>query len=235
MKNIIYLAAALVLGACAFPRTPDDGDLIRATRQFQPELFASGARGEIIVKMHDDQTDDAGWFGKKYTNVLYYRNTSSGEAGYLEMKPKSSSSDYAAAMLPIGDYEVSNLKLSYVWTESRRQGNMTITTTHLEEHDGFLGGDRLSFNVRAGMVLYIGDIALRMGDNTVSKNDRSINARGYEISDKSAEIPAGRKAEWESEFGKPMDIGMIQIQRGARPVGAADKIGTIPAGKGKKK
>ncbi|MDR1071300.1 MAG: hypothetical protein LBL21_01500 [Rickettsiales bacterium] len=232
MKAIYFLVAAM-LAACAFPRTPSDGDLLRATRNFQPELFASGARGEIIVKMHDDLTDDSGWFGRKYTNIFMYKNASSGETGYLEMHPKDEDDEYAAAMLPIGDYEVSDLKLRYVYTTTTQTGNMRTITTHVEEYSGFAGNDKLTFNVGAGKVLYIGDIELHKGDNSVSEDDRTINTNSYKISDKSAEIPADKKDAWEKEFGKPIVSGLISVRKGAKPKIAAQKIGEVPNSKGK--
>ncbi|MDR1027233.1 MAG: hypothetical protein LBL46_02340 [Rickettsiales bacterium] len=207
MKKLLTLAMSFALAACAWPRTPTDGDLFRATRQFQPELFATGSRGEVVVKMHDDQTS-TGWFGKKYSNILNYKNVASKEAGYLEMK--TGETEYATAMLPIGDYEITGMKLLYVWTETQRQGNVTITTTHIEEHDGFMGADKLAFSVRAGRVIYLGDIALHLGDNAVSKDDRSVNKSTYKITDKSAEISADQKREWEEEFGRPLEVGLIR-------------------------
>jgi hypothetical protein len=224
-----------MLAACAFPRTPSDGDLLRATRNFQPELFASGARGEIIVKMHDDLTDGSGWFGKKYTNILTYKNASSGEAGYLEMFPKDDDAQYAAAMLPIGDYEVADLKLQYIYTTTQQNGNVRTITTHIEEYSGFAGNDRLTFNVGAGKALYIGDVELHKGDNSVSKEDRTVDTNSYKIADKFSEIPADKKEKWEKEFGRPVEVGLIRIQKGAKPGIAAQKIGEVPNRQGKHK
>lgn len=45
MRKFLSLFLCLLVVACAIPATPEDGDLINATKQFRRELFESGARG----------------------------------------------------------------------------------------------------------------------------------------------------------------------------------------------
>ncbi|MBD5391336.1 hypothetical protein HDR66_00860 [bacterium] len=208
MKKIAILLCVMTLGACTFPTTPQDGDLMNATHQFQPELFTSGARGVAIVSMSDN-VSDTGWFGKNYTNGLAFKNTQSGEAFFLSTK--KGSNDYDTAMLTVGEYEVTNLYMQYVYTTTSQVGNTTIVTTHVDTDDHFEGDKKIRFTVRPGVVTYIGHIDLVRAENVVS-SDGVKKPNSFNISDKSADIPERQIKKWKQKFGTDYAVNVATVQ-----------------------
>jgi hypothetical protein len=196
------------MGACAFPTSPSEGNLLNGSKQFRPELFDSGARGEVVVSMSDNISDD-GWFGKNYENVVSFKNLQSGEVYYLTTRLDDK--DYDWAMLPIGEYEVTNLYLQYVYTTSTRHGNTTTVTTHVETINHFEGNSKIRFNVRPGVVSYIGNFELVKSDNRVNV-DGSHSVNSFKIQDLSAKIPDKQKKKWEQEFGKSYVVNLAAVK-----------------------
>jgi hypothetical protein len=209
MKKLILFAAALALGACAFPSTPSEGDLVAGTRQYRPELFASGARGQVIMSISDN-VSSSGFFGKKYRDVAAFKNVQNGTAFYLDAK--LGDKDFAAAMLPIGKYEITNLYMEYIYTTTQRNGNTTIITTNIETHSHFEGKNKITFDVKPGEVAYLGNIELVKGENAVD-NEGAKLADTFKITDDSAGIPDARKTEWEKEFGRPFIVRLPSVNK----------------------
>jgi hypothetical protein len=198
MKKLLFLLPATYLCACTFPITPGEGNLLAGTKQFQPELFNYGARGVVIASMTDNVSDD-GFFGKEYDDVMAFKNIKTGEVYSLTTHIGDNEFDYA--MLPIGEYQITNLYLQYVYTTTQQIGNTTQTTTHIETVEHFENDKIITFNVLPGTVSYIGNIELVQSDNTVS-NDGRVSGNSFNITDKSAEISDAQKSEWMDEFGK---------------------------------
>jgi hypothetical protein len=198
MKKLVSGTMLLGLCACAFPGTPYEGNLLNGSKQFRRELFDSGARGEIILSMSDNVSND-GWFGKKYENIIAFKNLQTGEV--YNLRTKSGDNEYDWAMLPIGGYQVTNLYLQYVYTTSDRVGNTTRVTTHVETLEHFEGDSKVRFNVKPGIVSYIGNFEMIMPENKVDPDGRYA-LRSFKIQDLGDKISDGQKKKWEREFGK---------------------------------
>lgn len=207
MKKTALYALTMVLAACAFPRTPGDGDLLNATHNFQPELFSSGARGQVIVSLADNVSDD-GWFGKNYTDGIAFKNLQSGEVFFLSTK--KGVRDYDTAMLTIGEYEVTNLYLQYVYTTTSSAGNTTITTTHVETDENYQGDCRIRFTVRPGRVSYIGHFDLIRAENRVGADGVALR-NSFKLSDHAADIPQKQRDKWRRMFGVDFDVAPAKI------------------------
>ncbi|MDR2268827.1 MAG: hypothetical protein LBD94_01430 [Rickettsiales bacterium] len=197
MKKLCLLVMTAGLAACAFPYTPRDGDLLNGAKQFQPELFESGARGQAIVFLSDN-VSKGGFFGKKYRNVIAFKNLQSGAVFYLETKLDDK--DFDTAMLPVGKYAVANLYMEYIYTTTYRQGNTTVVETHIEKHEHFEGNKKITFEIKPREVAYLGHIEILKGDNVADKEGATV-ANGFKITDKSADIPEDQKQKWKKKFG----------------------------------
>jgi hypothetical protein len=208
MNKLVLGFAALGLCACTFPHTPGEGDLIGGTQEFRGELFESGARGEIILSMSNNVSDD-GWFGRNYENMIAFKNLQSGEV--FNMRTKLGGADYDWAMLPIGQYEVTNLYLQYVYTTSQQIGNTTQVTTHVETLENFENGKKIRFNVKPGVVSYIGNFDMIMPENKIDKEGRHLG-RSFKIEDRSAKIPDSQKQKWKKEFGRSYVVDLAAVK-----------------------
>ncbi|MDR0726669.1 MAG: hypothetical protein LBF37_01245 [Rickettsiales bacterium] len=208
MKKIILGFCVLGLCACAFPNTPGEGNLLNGSKEFREPLFESGARGEVIISMSDNVSDD-GWFGKNYENVVSFKNMQSGEV--YSLKTKLGDKEYDWAMLPIGEYEVTNLYLQYTYTTSQQVGNTTHTTTHIETLEDFQGKSKIRFNVKPGVVSYIGNIELIMPENKIDLDGRYAS-RTFKIEDCGAKISDKQKKKWEKEFGQSYVVNLATVK-----------------------
>jgi hypothetical protein len=208
MKKLILCAGMLGLCACAFPNTPGEGNLLNGSKKFQADLFESGARGEVVVSMSDNVSDD-GWFGKNYENVVAFKNLQSGEV--YSMKTKMGGNDYDWAMLPVGEYQVTNLYLQYVYTTTQHVGNTTYVTTHVDTIENFEGNRKIHFNVKPGVVSYIGNLELIMPDNKIDRDGRYAS-RTFKIEDRSAKIPDQQKKKWDKEFGQNYVVNLATVK-----------------------
>lgn len=208
MKKILLLTLALALGACTFPSTPTETNLLNGAKQHRAELFESGARGEVILSMSDNVSDD-GWFGKNYENKVAFKNIHTGEMYFL--RTKLDDRDYDWAMLPIGEYEVTNLYLEYVYTTSERQGNMTVVTTHVETIAHFEGGKNIRFRIKPGEITYVGNFEMVKAENKVDAEGRHPT-NSFKIEDRSAKIPERQKKIWEKEFGRDYVVRLATVE-----------------------
>ena len=204
MKKLSMLfALCSLLSACTFPLTPGEGNLLNGSKQHRAELFESGARGQVIVSMTDNISSDGFFFGKKYEQKVSFKNLGSAEVFHLSTK--LGSKEFDTAMLPIGDYEVTNLYLQYVYTTTHRQGNAMVTTTHIETIEHFENNNKVQFSVKPAEVAYLGNIELIKADNKVdAEGKRALNS--FKITDESAKISDKQKSKWEKEFGKPLVV-----------------------------
>lgn len=198
LKNFFILLMLAFVGACACPLTPEDGDLLRATKQFQPKLFNYGARGVAILSMSDNVSDD-GWFGKNYTDTMKIKNKNTNDVFLLSTK--KGKKEFDAAMLPVGRYTVDSIYLSYVYQTTEHYGNTTYVTTHVETDEGYENGRKISFDVRAGEVVYLGHFDLIKRKINVSADDEAT-VNDFKLTDKSSSIPAEQKSLWKKQFGK---------------------------------
>lgn len=82
-KLFLILSVCLTLVGCAFPQTPNESDLLRASRQFRPALFNSGARGVVITSLSDNVSDD-GFFGANYNDIVAFKNIKTNEVFLYE-------------------------------------------------------------------------------------------------------------------------------------------------------
>ncbi|MDR2686030.1 MAG: hypothetical protein LBB23_04665 [Rickettsiales bacterium] len=196
MKNFLIFVVVAMLAACSFPKTPGEGSLMNGTRQYRPELFNSGARGQVIIQL-SDTASKGGIFGKKYKKYAAFKNVQTGEAHYLTT---SKQGGLDAAMLPIGKYQMTNLFLQFVTTRTYRQGNVQITETIIEKHEHFEGNSKITFDVKPGEITYIGNLELIKGDNKVDDEGAKIS-NTFKIADKSAEIEPDDREEFEKELG----------------------------------
>ncbi len=208
MRKVGLLVLLLAVGACSFPSTPGEGNLLHGVRQFQAPLFEYGARGEVIVSMADN-VSKTGFFGKNYENIMAFRNVQSGEEFYL--KTKLGKQPYDTAMLTIGEYEVTNLYLQYTYVTTEHMGNTTVTTTHIVRDEHFEGDDKIRFVVKPGRVTYIGHIDLIKPENQVAADGR-IPTNSYRISDKSDQIPDKQAQKWRREFGADYVVDMMTVK-----------------------
>lgn len=207
MKKGILLLLFLLVG-CAFPQTPTSDGLIIATKQFRPELFVSGARGEVIISMSDNVSDD-GFFSTNYTNLVAFRNVQSGEV--YSLSTLLGEKAYDTAMLSIGTYEVINLYLQYVYQTTEVYGSMQTTTTHIVTDEHYEGDKKIRFTVKPGEVVYIGHIDFIKAENTV-RPDGSISVNTFKISDKSKNIPEEQRQKWQREFGKDFTVDIAVVK-----------------------
>lgn len=207
MKKLIFLSFFFLMG-CVFPQTPSSDSLIVATKQFRPELFASGARGEVIVSMSDNVSDD-GFFSTNYTNLIAFRNVQSGEV--YSLNTLLGEKAYDTAMLSIGTYEVINLYLQYVYTTTEVYGSMQTTTTHVVTDEHYEGDKKIRFTVKPSEVVYIGHINFIKAENTV-RPDGSIPVNTFQISDKSKNIPEEQRQKWQQEFGKDFVVRLATVK-----------------------
>ena len=207
MKKFILLVLFLLSG-CAFPSTPTSDGLIIATKQFRPELFASGARGEVIISMSDNVSDD-GFFSTNYTNLIAFRNVQSGEV--YSLNTLLGEKAYDTAMLSIGTYEVINLYLQYVYQTTEVYGSMQTTTTHIVTDEHYEGNSKITFTVKPEEVVYIGHIDFIKAENTV-RPDGSVPVNKFKISDKSKDIPEEQRQKWQREFGKDFVVRLATVK-----------------------
>jgi len=208
MKKILFLLFAL--SACAFPSTPGDVNLVGATKQYRAKLFESGARGQVVVQLADN-VSTGGFFGKKYRNVMAFKNVQSGEVLFLQSR-QDKQEEFDTAMLPIGKYEITNLYLEYVTVRTYQQGNMRVTETNVEKHEHFQRPYTITFDVKPGEVSYIGRIELVKGDNVVDPEGAKMT-NTFKIIDKSAEIPDELRQKWETEFGRPLTVNLAVAKK----------------------
>lgn len=208
MNKLILGLAVLGLGACAVPSTPGEGNLLNGSKEFRSKLFESGARGEVIVSMSDNVSDD-GWFGKNYDNIVAFKNLQSGEV--YSLKTKLGDTEYDWAMLPIGEYEVTNLYLQYVYTTTQSYGNTTHVTTHVDTIDNFEGNSKIRFNVKPGVVSYIGNLEMIMPENKIERDGRYAG-RSFKIEDRSAKITDKQKKKWDKEFGQSYVVNLATVK-----------------------
>lgn len=207
-KIILVLVGALCLSACAIPQTPNENGLITATKYFQPELFKTGARGEVIVSLSDNVSND-GFFSTNYTNIIAFKNTHSGEV--FSLSTLLGDKTYDTAMLPIGDYEVINLYLQYVYVTTEQVGNTRVTTTHVVTDDHYEGQKKITFTVTPEEVSYLGHFDLIKAENEV-RPDGSMPQNDFKLTDKSEEIPEKQKQEWKKQFGKDFIIRLARVK-----------------------
>lgn len=205
---ILLICWLCFIGGCTFPQTPTSGGLVTATKQFRPELFQSGARGEIIVFMADNISDD-GFFSTNYTNVMAFKNMGSGEVFFV--KTLLGENAFDTAMVPIGQYEVVNLFLQYVYTTTEQTGNTTITTTHVISDEHYENGKKIRFSVKPGEVTYIGHFDLIKPENAVNP-DGTIPTKTFKISNKSNEISQKQQQEWLKQFGTDYVVRPATVQ-----------------------
>ena len=197
----------MALSACSFPSTPGEGNLMNAGTQYQKDLFDTGARGQIVVSM-SDTLSDGGWFGTVYDNFMNFKNKQSGEQFFV--KTKLNSIDYATAMLPVGEYEVTNLYMQRTYTTSTYAGKTTIVTTHVVTYDHFERGKSITFTVRPGDVTYLGNLQMVKADK--GTDSASSFAGSVVVTDKSADIPDKKKSEWEKKFGRPLTVQLVSMR-----------------------
>lgn len=207
-KVILVLVGIWCLSACAVPQTPNESGLITATKQFQPELFKTGARGEVIVSLSDNVSDD-GFFSTNYTNIIAFKNIRSGEV--FSLSTLLGDRAYDTAMLPVGDYEVINLYLQYVYVTTEQIGNTRITTTHIVTDEHYEGSKKITFTVASEEVTYIGHFDLIKAENEV-RPDGSMPQNDFKLSDKSEEIPEKQKQEWKKQFGKDFVVRTAKVK-----------------------
>lgn len=203
MKKFLTIAMACALAGCVIPKTPDAVDLRDGARQFRPELFDTGSRGQVILSMSDNLSGD-GFFDMSYTNIIEFENIQSNEKFSLRVDSEGEPL-YDTAMLPIGRYRVSDLMLQYITTSNSYVGNTRVTTTEVNQIKGFIDGRKVEFDVKPKEVVYIGHFYLIKGENKVTKDGAQMLNR-LAISDNSKDIPAGKKAEWKDEFGKSFNV-----------------------------
>lgn len=208
MNKLILGLAVLGLGACAVPSTPGEGNLLNGSKEFRSKLFESGARGEVIVSMSDNVSDD-GWFGKNYDNIVAFKNLQSGEV--YSLKTKLGDKEYDWAMLPIGEYQVTNLYLQYVYTTTQSYGNTTRVTTHIDTIDNFEGDSKIRFTVKPGVVSYIGNLEMIMPENKIERDGRYAG-RSFKIEDRSAKITDKQKKKWDKEFGQSYVVNLATVK-----------------------
>lgn len=208
MNKLILGLAVLGLGACTVPSTPGEGNLLNGSKEFRSKLFETGARGEVIVSMSDNVSDD-GWFGKNYDNIVAFKNLQSGEV--YSLKTKLGDKEYDWAMLPIGEYEVTNLYLQYVYTTTQSYGNTTRVTTHIDTIDNFEGDSKIRFTVKPGVVSYIGNLEMIMPENKIERDGRYAG-RSFKIEDRSAKITDKQKKKWDKEFGQSYVVNLATVK-----------------------
>lgn len=208
MKKIFSIIGCLLIGGCAIPTTPQDGDLLNATRQFKSKMFDSGARGVVIASLTDN-VSKGGWFGRKYSDTMAFKNLQSGEVFFLSTN--LAGKEYDTAMLTIGEYEVTNLYLQYVYTTTTQIGNQTITTTHIETDEHYENDDKIRFVVKPGQVSYIGNVKLLRRENEV-RNDGKIRTNTFKIEDRSADIPHKQQKKWRKLFGTDYVVDIMKVK-----------------------
>lgn len=208
MKKLFFIICSALLAGCTFPSTPYDGDLLNATHQFKPEMFDSGARGVVIVSLTDNVSKN-GWFGRKYTDAMAFKNLQSGEVFFLSTH--MGEKEYDTAMLTIGEYEVTNLYMQYVYTTTSQVGNQTVTTTHIETDEHYENDDKIRFVVKPGQVSYIGNVNLIRSENVV-RNDGKAVPNTFKIEDKSADIPAKQQKKWQKMFGTDYVVDIMNVK-----------------------
>lgn len=208
MNKLILGLAVLGLGACTVPSTPGEGNLLNGSKEFRSKLFETGARGEVIVSMSDNVSDD-GWFGKNYDNIVAFKNLQSGEV--YSLKTKLGDKEYDWAMLPIGEYQVTNLYLQYVYTTTQSYGNTTRVTTHIDTIDNFEGDSKIRFTVKPGVVSYIGNLEMIMPENKIERDGRYAG-RSFKIEDRSAKITDKQKKKWDKEFGQSYVVNLATVK-----------------------
>ena len=207
-KLFLILSVCLTVVGCAFPQTPNESDLLRASRQFRPTLFNSGARGVVITSLSDNVSDD-GFFGVNYNDIVAFKNIKTNEVFY--MSTILDGNKYDTAMLPIGVYEVTNLYLQYIYTTTEQYGNTQVVRTVVETDEHYEGNSKIRFTVRPQEVTYIGHFALTKTDNEVSA-DGHVKANSFSITDKSDEISDKQKMDWQKEFGQNFVVRLAKVQ-----------------------
>lgn len=207
-KLFLILVVCLAAAGCACPQTPNESDLLRASRQFRPALFESGARGVVIASLSDNVSDD-GFFGVNYNNIMAFRNIKTNEVFY--MSTILDGNKYDTAMLPIGTYEVTNLYLQYIYTTTEQYGNTQVVRTVVETDEHYEGNSKIRFTVRPQEITYIGHFALNKTDNEVAA-DGHVKANSFSISDKSDEISFSQKNDWQKKFGQDFVVRLAQVQ-----------------------
>lgn len=207
-RLFMSLIVCFAVAGCALPQTPNEGDLLRASRQFRPVLFESGARGVVITSLSDNVSDD-GFFGVNYNDIIAFKNIKTNEVFY--MSTILDGNKYDTAMLPIGTYEVTNLYLQYVYTTTEYYGNTQVVRTVVETDEHYEGDSKIRFTVRPQEVTYIGHFTLTKTDNEVSA-DGHVKANSFSITDKSDEISPTQKIDWKDEFGQDFVVRLAKVQ-----------------------
>ncbi len=208
MSKVFVVICCFLMCGCTFPTTPQDGDLLNATHQFQPEMFNSGARGVVVVSLSDNVSKN-GWFGRKYIDAMAFKNLQSGEAFFLSTQ--MGNKEYDTAMLTIGEYEVTNLYMQYIYTTTSQVGNQTITTTHIETDEHYENDDKIRFFVKPGQVSYIGNIKLVRSENEVRSDGKKV-PNTFKIEDKSADIPVKQQKKWLKQFGTDYVVDIMHVK-----------------------
>jgi hypothetical protein len=201
---------ALSLAACGFPRQPGEGNLLNMSLDHHKEIFEQGGRGQIIMSMTDNLSDDSFLLGIVYDNVMVFQNKQTGEQYFL--KTKLGSKKYATAMLPLGEYEVSNLYMRYTYQTRQQMGNTVVVTTHVVTYDHFEQGKVISFDVKPGEVIYIGNFEMIKPEKGSIEKDGSLKMPGFKLTDKSGDIGQSQVAEWKTEFGKPFEVRLAKVR-----------------------
>lgn len=204
MRKISLLILSLSLFACSIPRIPTDADLLSASTQFREELFESGARGQVILGMSDNLSS-TGFFSTNYEDIAEIKNIKTGEIYYMRTKLKRNA--YDSIMLPVGNYEITNLYLEYTYKTSTQVGNQRIVELHIKRLEHFEGQDKLSFSVKSNEVSYLGDIKLIKLDNKNDAKDKFVGT--YKLENNSANVPEKQKKKWKNTFGKDYSVRLI--------------------------
>lgn len=210
MRRFLSLFLCLLVVACAIPATPEDGDLINATKQFRRELFEGGARGEVILSMSDN-VSGGGFFSTKYDNVMRFRNIGSGEV--FNMTTRRGKNVFDMAMLSVGTYEIENLSLEYTYTTTEQIGNQRIIRTHLVTDDNFQNDKKIRFTVKPGEVVYIGHFYLIKPENVAVGASSETQKNNFKIVDDSSTFTEVQKFLWEEKFGVPFVVRLAKVQK----------------------
>jgi hypothetical protein len=200
-------------GACSFPKTPGEGNLLNASLQHHSEIFEQGGRGQIILSMSDNLSSD-GFFGTVYDNIMSFKNKQTGEMYFV--KTKLGGDEFATAMLPIGEYEVTNLYLRYVYTTTQRQGNMTVTTVHVITHEHFEQDKVITFAVKPQEVVYLGHFQMEKPEKGATNKDGSLKMPSFKLEDDSDNIGDEQRREWKEEFGKDFIVRFASVRAKTR-------------------
>lgn len=124
------------------------------------------------------------------------------------------SKKYDTAMLTIGTYEVENLYLVHVYTTCEQIGNTRICTENRVFDEHYEGNKKIRFTIKPAEVTYIGHFTLYKADNEVKDGvpANSSNKNTFTLTDKSGEISAQQRQEWQKEFGTDITVRLATVQ-----------------------